>query len=246
MVFTEDKPKPTFQRTQYSLPFPQANNNVTALPYRFAPSNEKARALLDIWSENMVEEPGQGIIITGPPASGKTYTVSWMAHRSEALIVTAHDLPEFLVNPPDRSVIFLDDVDQISEPELIVRFIDVCRGSGKGFLICGNDRPESWAQREDGSILQDLLTRLAALPEAQLDSPDEELMARVLVDWFEARQITLKPELANVAVSGLKRSFLSLAAFAEQLDQEALHRQKAIDRALILAVQEKLTEHILS
>ena len=245
MAFTDDNSNQRSSRPQYALPFPEVDGASVSSTFRFSAANERARQLLDIWAETIQEELGQGIIISGPEASGKSHLTKWMAYRLDALVFSATELEHFLAEPADAQVVILDDVER-SEPELLMRFIDVCRSSKTSFILCGQGKLQSWTIRQNGEELRDLMTRLASMPEAPLDSPDEELMARVLIDWYEAKQLKLSEELAQNAVKGLKRSFASLAILAEQLDAEALQRQKSIDKTLIQAVKANLPDHILS
>ncbi len=246
MSFTDGKSRQKPRHTQYPLPFTVGPDVADRSPiYRFSPANERARKLFDIWCEEISNQSGQGIIITGPPASGKTFLTGWVANRLEAACVTGNDLEAVLAAPGEIPIIIVDDVERVTEPALVTRFIDVSLEKERSFVLTGNGKPESWAHAKTGP-LTDLVTRLAAMPEASLDSPDEDLMAKVLQDWLQSRQIVLRDDLAAIAVTRVKRSFLSLKVFADQLDAEAMQRQKSIDKTTIQFVLDSLPEHILS
>ncbi len=210
-----------------------------------APVNASARQLLTHWRQDLKPGESQGILLTGPSASGKTFLLSEVFRDQPAIWISADRLEAVLAQPISALLVIVDNADYVGDPILLTRLIDNCREQGVSFVIAGAGKLESWAVTED-TPLKDLLTRLSALPLAVLESPDQELMKRVLLSWMQARQLKLSEDLADYIADHLKRSFAALTIFTERLDAEALERNKSINRSLVQSVLEALGEHTLS
>ncbi|MCI5048548.1 MAG: hypothetical protein MRY59_13690 [Aquisalinus sp.] len=209
------------------------------------PVNASARQLLTHWRQDLKPGASQGILLTGPSASGKTFLLSEVFRDQPAIWISADRLEAMLAQPISALLVIVDNAEYVGDPILLTRLIDNCREQGVSFVIAGTGKPESWAATED-TPLKDLLTRLSALPLAVLESPDQELMKRVLLSWMQARQLKLSEDLADYIADHLKRSFAALTIFTERLDAEALERNKSINRSLVQSVLEALGEHTLS
>ncbi|WP_306253023.1 hypothetical protein [Parvularcula sp. IMCC14364] len=210
-----------------------------------APVNVSAKRLLTRWREDLASDGSQGILLAGPPASGKSFLLTQVFRDQPALWISADQLEKTLARNITHTLLIVDNAEYAGDPLLLTRLIDVCRERSVSFVIAGSGKPEQWAQTPTGTI-KDLVTRLTALPVAMLDSPDQELMKRVLLNWMAARQLKLSDDLADHISNRLKRSFSALTIFTERLDAEALERNKSIDRPLIQTVLSALKEHTLS
>ncbi|MCI5043746.1 MAG: hypothetical protein MRY72_03525 [Aquisalinus sp.] len=210
-----------------------------------APVNAKARQLLFHWRDDLKTSECQGILLSGPSASGKTFLLSEVFRDQPAIWISADRLEAVLAQPFSAPLLIVDNADYAADPILLTRLIDNCREQGVSFVLAGTGKPENWAIAQD-TPLKDLLTRLSALPLAVIESPDQELMKRVLLTWMQARQLKLSEDLADYIADHLKRSFAALTIFTERLDAEALERNKSINRSLVQSVLEALGEHTLS
>ena len=90
--------------------------------------------------------------------------------------------------------------------------------------------------RDGGLGLADLSSRLMAAPLAQLQAPDDALLAAVLVKLFADRQIAVNTTLIRYLVTHMHRSIGAARALVAALDAAALARGGPVSRALAAEV----------
>lgn len=204
-----------------------------------SPSNDVALARFGAWRAGLDEAPHIGLLLTGPAGAGVTFALAYIAEDLATALTAGGDVSDAALPDPARPLV-LDRADLVPPPVLL-RLINRQIEARSPYVLGGRGNPESWAEA-DGRTLPDLLTRLAALPIAPLEAPDEALLAACLKQELAARQLRISDDLAGFAVERLRRSFSSLQRLARALDAEALRRQRKIDRSLIQATLNDLPD----
>lgn len=245
MVST-DKTKNTASRQQFLLPLTLPSHR----PKSFISSraSESAQSRLAAWQADLSQSSGLGIVISGPPGSGKSFLLATFADQIGGQLLLKEDLPQWLDADQLRLTsqpVLLDDADHIADPTDLFRFINTCLEVQRPFVICGRSPKRDWAINAQGGALTDLETRLSALPEARLEPPDSAFMIAVLQQELAGRQIILDHSLAKFGVERLRRSLPSVLALADHLDTESMQQQKTIDKTLIAEVTALIPEHML-
>jgi chromosomal replication initiation ATPase DnaA len=163
-------------------------------------SNAAAWRSLNRWKE----WPCGALALIGPTGGGKTH----MAAAWRALIEreTGRTVQPLVVDNADR---FGDDA-QLS------LILDEVRGRGGPAVLVGCGLPRDWP-----CALPDLHSRLAALPVAKLNEPDEALLARVLERLCKARFMKLEADAAVFIAQRIDRSYRAAHDVVVRL--EALH-----------------------
>ncbi|MDE4191167.1 HdaA/DnaA family protein [Phaeobacter gallaeciensis] len=192
-----------------------------------APSNAMAVALLDpgfSW-------PSGKLVLTGPAGSGKTHLAHVWASQSGARIVSAADLTEAMVPELATAPLVLEDVPQIasdkSAQEALFHLHNLVLANGFALMMTGRAAPNLW-----GLSLPDLQSRVQAATHAELQPPDDALLAVVLAKLFNDRQITPKPDVIPYLVAHMDRSFAAAARIVEQLDRLSLAEKRNLSRPL--------------
>ncbi|MDE4142425.1 MULTISPECIES: HdaA/DnaA family protein [Rhodobacterales] len=192
-----------------------------------APSNAMAVALLDpgfSW-------PSGKLVLTGPAGSGKTHLAHVWASQSGARIVPAADLTEAMVPELATAPVVLEDVPQIasdkSAQEALFHLHNLVLANGFALMMTGRAAPNLW-----GLSLPDLQSRVQAATHAELQPPDDALLAVVLAKLFNDRQITPKPDVIPYLVAHMDRSFAAAARIVEQLDRLSLAEKRNLSRPL--------------
>ena len=192
-----------------------------------APSNAMAVALLDpgfAW-------PSGKLVLTGPTGSGKTHLAHVWASASGARIVQASDLCETKVPVLASGPVVVEDVPLIAQntlaQEALFHLHNLVLANGFNLMMTGRAAPNLW-----GLSLPDLQSRVQAATHAELQPPDDALLAVVLAKLFNDRQITPKPDVIPYLVAHMDRSFAAAARIVEQLDRLSLAEKRTLSRPL--------------
>ncbi|MDE4131955.1 DnaA/Hda family protein [Phaeobacter sp. QD34_3] len=192
-----------------------------------APSNAMAVALLDpgfSW-------PSGKLVLTGPAGSGKTHLAHVWAKASGARILQAKDLTEAMVPALAAGPVVVEDVPLIARDtaaqEALFHLHNLVLANGHAMMMTGRAAPNLW-----GLSLPDLQSRVQAATHAELQPPDDALLAVVLAKLFNDRQITPKPDVIPYLVAHMDRSFAAAARIVEQLDRLSLAEKRTLSRPL--------------
>jgi len=192
-----------------------------------APANRLALAQIDRWPA----WPGGRLAVVGPAGSGKTHLARVWAARSAARIVCGADLPGFdLAGVPCTCAVVVEDVDRVAALEAQAgaaeeALFHLCNHLGRGgaLMVTGRTAPAFWP-----IALRDLASRLAAIPVATLDPPDDALLAAVLVKLFADRGVGVGPDVIRYLVVRIDRSFAAAEAAVARLNRTGLARRRPI------------------
>jgi chromosomal replication initiation ATPase DnaA len=192
-------------------------------------SNAAAHGLVDQWPA----WPSRAVIITGPPASGKSHLAAIFAGRSAGQIIaaralTARDVPALAV----AGAVAVESVDRgLFDEEALFHLINHMQEQRGTLLLTARTLPTSWA-----IAMPDLASRLRRMPLASIAQPDDDLIRAVLVKLFADRQIGVEPALIDYLLPRLERSFGAIRNAVEHLDREALARGRRVSRSFAAEV----------
>jgi chromosomal replication initiation ATPase DnaA len=185
-----------------------------------APANEEAVAWLDRWPH----WPAPALVLTGPAGSGKTHLAQVFAKRTGAAVLAPRSLvvarlPELLGSAPAAIV---EDAASAHDAALL-HLYNLLAERGGHLLLPAREPPARW-----GIALADLRSRLLAAPVAELQPPDDTLLAAILVKLFADRQLGVGAEVLAYLVPRLERSFDAAARIVAALDRAALAAHRPV------------------
>src|SRR5690606_5636552 len=122
--------------------------------------------------------------------------------------------------------VFLDDADQAADEGMLWRLLDLARAKRGAVLLTGAAPPATWP-----ASLPDLRSRLAALPLARLNEPDEALMEVVLRRICREQFIQLSDDAVRYLARRLPRTFAAAREWAAALDAELVRGAKPVSLA---------------
>jgi chromosomal replication initiation ATPase DnaA len=208
---------------------------VLDLPRRFAydeadffvtARNDRAFGLVCQWPD----WHAPAAVIWGPPQSGKTY----LAHIWQARANAAFADPAALEGHvwAARQPLILEDVDASALPETaLFHHLNLAREHGSFILLTARTPPGSWR-----IALPDLRSRIRSYPTAEIQPPDEEHLAALLLKHFSDRGIEIAPDVIAYLVQRIERSMAAADAVASLLDKAALAERRRITRAFAAKV----------
>jgi chromosomal replication initiation ATPase DnaA len=185
-------------------------------------SNREAARTVDGWSG----EIGGALALIGPEGSGKTHLASAWASRTGAVVLTAERLAEERLDQISGPML-LDGADSAPHDEAFFHLLNKAARPGNALLLTGRTPPSSWPVE-----VQDLRSRLNALPVSQLLEPDDAILRGVLVKLFMERGIRPPQDLLAYLVRRIERSAAAAQTIVAALDEAAAEENRAISRSL--------------
>ena len=197
--------------------FTPAKGRLDFLP---SPSNREALN----WIEQWPDWPGTASILVGPEGSGKSHLSALWAARAGAVAMAADRLigshPHGVLQA-GRSLL-VEDADRLKTDETVLfHLFNMVRERRGHLLFTARLRPAFWPLH-----LPDLRSRLAGAMLVEIQSPDDALLAGVLVKLFEDRRLLVTPPAVDYALARMTRSFAAAQALTDILDQLAYDRHK--------------------
>jgi chromosomal replication initiation ATPase DnaA len=192
-----------------------------------SPANAMALALIESWPD----WSGGKLLLSGPPGAGKTHLAHVWAALSGATIHAARDLAEVDILALAQGPVAIEDVPEIADDPkgqtALFHLHNLVLAEGHSLLLSGHGDPAHW-----GLTLPDLKSRMQGTTVAQLEEPDDTLLAVILAKLFADRQITPHPDLIPYLVGRMDRSFEAARHIVDRLDTLSLSEQRPLTRAL--------------
>jgi chromosomal replication initiation ATPase DnaA len=199
-----------------------------------APSNEAAVALVDQWPR----WPSHAAIIEGPPGSGKSHLAQVWQHLASASRVAAVNLEVTAL--PDLfsgdGLVIENLGDGAADETALFHALNLAQQNAKHVLFTA-----SMPVARMGLKLPDLISRLSALPIAQILPPDDALLRGVLLKQFSDRQIAVDEALLSYLVARMPRSLGTVRSLVAAIDSAALMEKAEVTRAFAGRVLSRLT-----
>lgn len=214
-------------RDQIPLPIPH-RTSLEGEDFLVVRCNSEAVRWIDLWPD----WPGPALALAGPPGCGKTHLASVWSAASGAQFVSVEALAEGRVGTSDDGPFILDNAHSAMGrgacERSLFHLLNRLHGRRGRLLLTGAARPARWPVE-----LADLASRLAAVPVAEIDPPDDELMAALLVKLFGDRQVAVGKDVIRFMATRMERSFEAARNLVEACDRRALAERRAVTIPLV-------------
>jgi chromosomal replication initiation ATPase DnaA len=176
------------------------------------------------WIERWPNWPAAALALYGPKGAGKTHLAQIWRNRAEASEFPSDglgnaSLPRLL---GESRAVLIDDADHAAEEPLLHLFNMLAERRGH-LLIVAREPPGRW-----NMTLADLRSRLRAVPAIGVASPDEELIATLLVKLFADRRLPVSRDVVDFLSLRLERSFAAAQDAVLRLDRAAMAEHRPI------------------
>lgn len=196
------------------------------------PSNALARARLDAWPDWHLG----CLALVGPEGVGKTHLASIWAESTGAVALdrTAPDLAAAAGRP-----VLVEDVDQGFNDEALFHLINMAGREGGGLLLTARTPPAAWP-----TGLADLRSRLNALPVAEIEEPDDDVLEGALRNFFRERNIRAPDDVYTYLLRRMRRSIPHAREIVKRIDVAADDEQRPVSRVLARQILEDDAENL--
>ncbi|QUJ77072.1 chromosomal replication initiator DnaA [Sulfitobacter albidus] len=201
-----------------------------------APCNALAVSLIDGWEGWHPRK----LVLSGPPGAGKTHLAHVWAERAGAVILDAADLVDADIPTLAQGAVAVEDIPRIATQAeaqtALFHLHNLTLASGGTLLLTGTGPAAHWALP-----LPDLQSRIAGTLEAQIDAPDDALLAALLVKLFADRQLFPPADVVPFLLPRIERSFAAARDTVAAIDAYGLATKRPLTRALASAALDKGT-----
>ncbi len=190
------------------------HDNATRADFIVSESNQKAVGFLD----NGTEWPDGRLALVGPEGCGKTHLAMAWSQQVEAHFVDGELAPRDWTK--SGHVVFEDCDRRLATPEIeaaLFHLLNILREEGGKILLTARTPPARWKV-----TLPDLASRLSAITVAEIQSPDDELLERLVVKLFSDREIVVNDRLATYIAKRTERSSAAIEMVVATLDAKSL------------------------
>jgi chromosomal replication initiation ATPase DnaA len=198
-----------------------------------AASNRAAVELIESWRG----WPGAGLAVWGPEGCGKSHIASQWCDLAGGTMIAAASLRVADADELAKRPLAVEDGDRGVDEMALLHLMNCMTERGHKILLTGRAPPARWAV-----ALNDLRSRLSALPAVAVAPPDDALLGAVLVKLFADRQLRVGEDVTAYLLQRMERSLAGALAVVAELDAAALDAKRNINVALARDVLQRRSE----
>ena len=207
--------------------------------FQIGASNLAAVKLIDRWPD----WPTPLLIISGPPASGKSHLAAVWRETTQAEFIR----PEMLLSSTAEQIaetgkhLIFDGLDpwlgDRQAETTLFHLYNIFGSEKRGILATMRMTPT-----QAGFAVADLASRVRSSLAAQIQPPDDMLLASVLIKLFSDRQLVVTNDVIQYVLPRMERSFAAAHDIVDRADRRALSQKSGISLPLMRHVMAEIQE----
>jgi len=181
--------------------------------------------------------PFPALVLYGAKGCGKTHLAEVWRKKADADMLS---IDEFIKTGEDRILdgtrnLVIDRIDLLigerKQEEKLFHLYNQCQQTGRYFLALSRISPENLEFE-----IKDLASRLRAAPNAEIATPDDELLLKVLAKRFHDQGYMVAESALTFAVTRMERSWEALDHLVEEAIILATAQKKQITMPLLRGI----------
>ncbi|NDE90778.1 MAG: DNA replication protein [Alphaproteobacteria bacterium] len=166
------------------------------------------------------------LLLLGPKGTGKSHLARIWQKRHKATLFDGMNVATL------NSAVLWEDADRSAwnaqTQQNAFHLLNSAKEKQFPLLITATTPPAQWPL-----TLADLRSRLLAVSVAQMEMPDDMLVAGLLLKHFKDRQLRVSEEVLNYILPRIARDGAVIERFVKQLDEASLAQTRAITVPLV-------------
>lgn len=188
----------------------------------------EANALAVTRLDDMTSWTNGKLILVGPEGAGKTHLAHVWAEAEGGVIINLEDFEvSQVVEIATPLAIKVPNAPKPEAEQALFHIHNHMAAQHLPLLLVARTPPSRWPL-----ALPDLQSRMEATDIVQIASPDDALLAAVLVKLFNDRQLLIAPSIIDWLTKRMDRSFAEAQRLVAELDAAALSEGRSVTRLL--------------
>ena len=171
------------------------------------------------------------LVIYGDHGCGKTCIAHFLANNYNFILADSYDIATIyndVLNQADG--IIIDDAHIYDEKKLLC-LINIVRERGKKIIIISPAPPSYWKVE-----INDLQSRLKAMPIVKIDQPDDQLLKILIKRLFSSKQIVIDDNIVDFLINRIERNIFYVQNIIKAIDEISLRDHKKITISFVKQV----------
>ncbi len=188
------------------------------------------------------------LLIFGPHGCGKTHLAHIFADHIQSLLqkpvsvsfIHAPDIKTSKVSyiHQHNPYLVVENVSAQVNEEALFHLFNIYQNEG-GYILFTSCYPFARINFK----LPDLKSRLNIVPRIPISTPDDQMLAVLIIKLFSDRQIMISEDVLNYIVQNMERSFDYAVRLVERTDNLSLSLKRAVTVPLVKVVMEELAHN---